>query len=61
MDLDCYYVTDWGCLAGSTDCKVCIDPWQSTVIYDDGCIIIIDIPWQDVFTEQLGEFVCETL
>jgi hypothetical protein len=59
INLDCYYVWDYGCVIGWSDCIVCIDPWQANIIYNDGCILTLEIPWQDTFVEQPGEFIYE--
>jgi hypothetical protein len=59
MNPDCYYIMNWDCVVGWTDCTVCINLWAASIIYDDGCIITLDIPWQDIFVEQSGEFIYE--
>lgn len=60
MNLDCYQLSDWECIQSWTTCTMYIDLWLATVVYDDGCVSLIDVPWQGVFGEQQGEFIYET-
>jgi len=59
IDLNCYYISDWGCDVGGTDCTVLLNLLNASIISDDGCTMTVEIPWTDMITLQQGQFVYE--